>query len=94
MSLKDADISIPLKGNAFHFELKLSYIETNKKTFYKYIKEGLRLNLEIAIDYTLSNLDPLKPNPLHYLNKDSSVLNDYQLTMKLCASILNQYDYD
>ena len=94
MSLKDADISIPLKGNAFHFELKLSYIETNKKTFYTYIKEGLRLNLEIAIDYTLSNGEPSKPNSLHYLNKDSSILNDYELAMKSCASILNHYDYD
>ena len=94
MSLKDADISIPLKGNAFQFELKLSYIETNKKTFYNYIKKGLRLNLEIAIDYTLSNGEPSKPNSLHYLNKDSSILNDYELAMKSCASILNHYDYD
>ena len=40
MSLKHADISIPLKANAFHFELKLSYIETNKKTFYNYTKKN------------------------------------------------------
>ena len=58
----------------------------------EYLKEGLNLNLNIAIDYTLSNEEPNNPNSLHYLYGNEP--NDYEKAIFSCGTIVGYYDRD
>ena len=64
----------------------------SKKRFTDYLKEGIDLNLNIAIDYTISNGKPNDKNSLHYANGDEA--NDYEKAMYSCGKIVAFYDKD
>ena len=70
----------------------INYDSQSKKTFMEYLKEGLNLNLNIAIDYTLSNEEPNNPNSLHYLYGNEP--NDYEKAIFSCGTIVGYYDRD
>ena len=56
-----------------------------------YIRGGVQMNLQVAIDFTGSNGDPKNPSSLHYI---SSNLNQYQQAIISIGSILLNYDQD
>jgi len=62
-------------------------------TFLDYIKRGgIRIGLNIGIDFTKSNKPPNDPNSLHsYVNEQK---NPYERAMLTCGKILEYYDYD
>ena len=62
------------------------------KTFIDYIRGGININLDIAIDYTASNENPNNPNSLHYCLGDMP--NDYENAILSCGSIVGYYDKD
>ncbi|MCQ2821364.1 MAG: hypothetical protein MJ252_29230 [archaeon] len=60
--------------------------------FMDYVKAGVRLGLDLAIDFTSSNGHPLQPKSLHRVGP--GIENDYEKAIKACGSIIAQYDYD
>ena len=64
----------------------------SKKRFTDYLKEGIDLNLNIAIDYTISNGKPNDKNSLHYANGEEA--NDYEKAIYSCGKIVAYYDKD
>ena len=65
-----------------------SSLKLDNSSFIEYIKEGLKINLIIGIDYTKENLSPEKQMSLHYLG---SGLNDYQQAINTSLNILSKY---
>ena len=63
-----------------------------KKTFLDYIRGGININLNIAIDYTASNEDPKNPNSYHYYLGE--IPNDYENAIFSCGTIVGYYDRD
>ena len=63
-------------------------------TFLDYIKKGgIRIGLNIGIDFTNSNKPANDPNSLHSIvNKNQK--NPYERAMLTCGKILEYYDYD
>ena len=61
-------------------------------TFIDYLKAGVRIGLEVAIDFTSSNLNPNDSNSLHYIN--GSEQNQYERAINACGNIVAYYDYD
>ena len=59
--------------------------------FIDYLKSGVTIKLTIGIDFTASNKAPDDPYSLHYLGDE---MNDYELAIKACGSIVAYYDYD
>jgi len=59
--------------------------------FIDYLKSGVTIKLTIGIDFTSSNKPPEDPTSLHYL---SDSMNDYELAIKACGSIVAYYDYN
>ena len=60
-------------------------------TFIDYIKNGVTIKLTIGIDFTSSNKSPTDPESLHYLGGG---MNDYELAIRSCGSVLAHYDYN
>ena len=67
-------------------KLKINFNMTEKLTFLDYLKEGKKINLEIAIDYTSSN------KSYHFINR--RIPNDYEKVISDCCSIVSPYDED
>ena len=63
-----------------------------KKRFLDYLKEGMDINLTIAIDYTESNGIQNNRESLHYAFGNES--NDYEKAIYSCGKILAFYDKD
>ena len=61
-------------------------------TFIDYLKNGVKLNLSIGIDFTSSNGDPTKSNSLHYIS--NYYKNDYEEAIRACGLIMAYYDRD
>jgi hypothetical protein len=61
-----------------------------KPTFFEYLRSGWQISLQVAIDYTGSNLDYTLPNSLHYLGG----FNQYENAIRNVCSILECYDSD
>ena len=59
-------------------------------TFVDYLKGGLRIDLAVAIDFTLSNGPPDKKYSLHHIGST----NQYEQAMWDVGSILEPYSYD
>ena len=59
--------------------------------FIDYLKSGVTIKLTIGIDFTSSNNPPHDPSSLHYLDGG---MNDYELAIKACGSIVAYYDYN
>jgi hypothetical protein len=46
----------------------ISCIKQSSQSFLDYVLNGFNISLCIGIDFTLSNIEPHKPNSLHYYN--------------------------
>lgn len=60
-------------------------------TFFDYVKDGEKLSLMVAIDFTESNMDPIDPNSLHYLPQNGESWNPYQTCLHTILPILLPY---
>eukprot|EP01135_Chromosphaera_perkinsii_P003560 Nk52_evm18s248 gene=Nk52_evmTU18s248 len=65
-------------------------------TFLDYLVGGVDMNLVVAIDFTASNGDPMKPSSLHYCNRNTrqATSNDYATAIESVANVLLNYDSD
>ena len=73
-------------------QIIISHKYHSKKRFTDYLREGIDLNLNIAIDYTISNGKPNDKNSLHYANGEEA--NDYEKAIYSCGKIVAYYDKD
>ena len=83
-----------INNNENNIKKGLLYIKhefKKKNTFIDYLKKGININLNIAIDYTISNGKPTEKKSLHY---DSDDKNDYEKAIFSCGSIVGYYDKD
>ena len=62
-------------------------------TFLDYLSKGVRIKLNIGIDFTQSNKPTDDPNSLHCLLKEKRP-NPYERAISSCAKILEYYDYN
>lgn len=61
-------------------------------SFLEYVFGGCRINMHVAIDFTMSNGDPrTEPNSLHSLREDK---NQYLQALRSVGEILQYYDHD
>jgi hypothetical protein len=51
-----------------------------KQSFLEYVMNGFNISLCIGIDFTLSNIEPYKPNSLHYFNSTGKHNKQNQLS--------------
>lgn len=65
---------------------------TRTLEFIDYLNKGLQINMIVGVDFTASNGQPSDPSSLHYLNINR--MNDYELSIRSCASIVAYYDHD
>ena len=63
-----------------------------KPTFIDFLKDGLELNMTIAVDFTASNGNPTDANSLHYMSPNG--MNQYQMAISAISGILVNYDSD
>ena len=81
--------NINIKNNSYvNIEVTLE----REYTFLDYLKGGMEINLTIAIDFTSSNLDPKRPDSLHYIG--SNEMNAYEKAIRSCGDIVGYYDSD
>ena len=73
--------------------VSINYNQKPKITFIDYLRKGMQINLDIAIDYTASNNDP-QDNPIPLHNTDPRYPNNYERAIESCGSIVAFYDYD
>lgn len=79
----------PLKNHHFSF----TQLDVKPRaTFLEYIFGGCEIGLTVAIDFTLSNGHPSKPQSLHYIGDLSK--NEYLKAIQAVGSILQYYDSD
>ena len=81
-------VSLTEKLNIYNFSSIKEEI-----TFLDYINKGVRIGLDIGIDFTGSNGSPDEPDSLHYCGNDEKK-NPYERAILSCASIVANYDYD
>ena len=62
------------------------------RSFSDHLKAGLQISLHVAIDFTGSNGNPMKPTSLHFMG--SSRPNKYIEVLRAVVSILAPYDSD
>ena len=62
-------------------------------TFVDYLNKGLKIDLDIAIDFTGSNGAPDESDSLHYWGENEK-RNPYERAILSCASVMANYDYD
>lgn len=61
----------------------------------EYIKDGWKISLMSAIDFTASNTDPCFPSSLHYINPANPYeLSPYEKALKDVGTVLEPYDSD
>ena len=67
---------------------------TNNKQYslLDYIKNGVQINLIIAIDFTSLNLNQMDPRSLHSITKGTP--NNYERAIEACGYVVAYYDYD
>lgn len=72
--------------------MTFTQLEIKKRSsFLEYIFGGCEIGLTVAIDFTLSNGHPSKPNSLHYLDMQK---NEYLKAITAVGQILQYYDAD
>jgi hypothetical protein len=63
-----------------------------ENSFIDFISGGCQINLIVAVDFTASNVNPMSPNSLHFLNPNG--YNQYQAALHSVGEILLSYDSD
>jgi hypothetical protein len=64
-----------------------------KPNFMDYVIGGCEFNVCVAVDYSGSNGDPMKPGTLHYLDPLGS-FNDYERSIISLLNVLSRFDTD
>ena len=72
--------------------LKINMNITETLSFTDLLQKGLQISMVVGIDFTASNLDPIKPNSLHYSLGGQPT--QYEQAIAPCSSILGYYDAD
>eukprot|EP00095_Tigriopus_kingsejongensis_P004026 maker-scaffold5_size1054832-snap-gene-2.8 protein:Tk04026 transcript:maker-scaffold5_size1054832-snap-gene-2.8-mRNA-1 annotation:"Copine-8" len=62
-------------------------------SFLDFIRGGLRMHLVVALDFTMSNVDPSQADSLHYCDRDRPE-NPYTMAIKAVGDIFQDYDYE
>ena len=66
-----------------------------KITFLDYINKGIKIALDIGIDFTGSNGPPDEPDSLHFWDENEhNKKNPYEKAIISCGTIMANYDYD
>ena len=65
-----------------------------KITFLDYINNGMKIGLDIGIDFTGSNGPPDEPDSLHFWEENQQQKNPYERAILSCGTIMANYDYD
>jgi len=78
--------------NSGTFFVKSCTIET-QPSFIEYLQGGVQMNFSVAVDFTASNGDPMKPGTLHYIGQ-GPVDNQYTTAIKSVGEIIQDYDTD
>ena len=84
---KEVTIELP---ETEKLDVIISLEKFDKVSLIKLKKEGLNINLSIAIDFTSSNDYPQYSNSLHYIT--DGFVNNYEKSMRACADILSIYN--
>ena len=63
-------------------------------TFIDFMSNGLKLKLNVAIDFTSSNGRHSSPSSLHYFHRNRSKFNEYEQAIMSVGKILLDYDSD
>ena len=84
---KKTNINLPNNSNAI-----IEILLEREYSFLDYLKGGMEINLTIAIDFTSSNLDPKRPDSLHYIGTNQ--MNAYEKAIRSCGDIVGYYDAD
>ena len=71
-------------------DIVISIEKFDKVSLLKLKKEGLNIDLSIAIDFTGSNGDPYYSSSLHYIS--DGFVNNYEKSIRACADILSIYN--
>ena len=98
------EITNPNEKNKLYFQVKLSQTENlciynlssirDEITFLDYINNGVRVALDIGIDFTGSNGHPDNLGTLHCRLETAPQRNPYERAILSCAKIMANYDYD
>jgi len=73
VQLIETKASIKLPKGAFNI---LSCKKETSYSFLDFVMKGLNISLCIGVDFTLSNIEPHKPNSLHYFNLGIIVIRE------------------
>ena len=65
---------------------------TKNYTFVDYLKAGIQIGLDVAIDFTGSNENPNDASSLHYIH--GNIPSPYERAIFTCGNIVAYYDYD
>ena len=87
-SLINKETSVKLKNN---ISAIIKICRIRNYPFLDYLREGLEINLTVAIDFTSSNGSPNNENSLHYLGAEKT---QYEIAIKSCGDIVAEYDLD
>ena len=71
-------------------EIVISIEKFNKISLIKLKRDGLNIDLSIAIDFTGSNGDPNFSDSLHYIK--NGFVNNYEKSIRACCDILSVYN--
>ena len=89
LSQKSKEITIELP-EIEKLVVVISIEKFDKVSLLKLKKEGLNIDLSIAIDFTGSNGHPNYSNSLHYIS--NGFVNNYEKSIRACADILSIYN--
>ena len=73
-------------------KITIIHNETEKITFLDLLKKKLKIKLNIAIDFTDSNLDPQDENSYHYFK--NKYQNNYEKSLFSIGNILKNYNFE
>ena len=89
LNQKSKEVSIELP-EIEKLDIVISIEKFDKISLLKLKKDGLNINLSIAIDFTGSNGNPKYSDSLHYI--DNGYINNYEKSIRACADILSIYN--
>eukprot|EP01034_Spumella_vulgaris_P025881 gene25881-32387_t len=95
MHVIEADKKLKSKSYVNSGSLMASNVSIEKNpTFSDFITGGCEISLVVAIDFTMSNGDPVTPQSLHYISPAGNSMNAYQHAIQSVCSVLQPYDSD
>ena len=89
LNQKSMEVSLELPETE-KLDIVISIEQFDKISLLKLKKDGLNINLSIAIDFTSSNGYPQYSDSLHYVG--DGYINNYEKSIRACADILSIYN--